>query len=66
MVGLQALSQIAAEIYQPTFTPITVTVDWSVNGQQDSRTVTLNDTYKLLLQKIVVPIEVRGGSGCSL
>ena len=60
-MGLQALSQIAAKIYQPHFTPITVTVDWSVDGRHESRTVTLNDTSRLLLQKIAVPIEVRGG-----
>ncbi|XP_070196814.1 murinoglobulin-2-like [Littorina saxatilis] len=35
-----------------------MTVAWSVGGQQETRTLTLDETNRRLLQKVVVPTEV--------
>jgi hypothetical protein len=59
VIGLQGLAQIAKEIYQPTFTPITVQVDWTTFGEQSTRTLMLDDSTKLLLQSVEVPVMVR-------
>ncbi|KAL8566696.1 hypothetical protein ACOMHN_050345 [Nucella lapillus] len=55
VIGLQALALVAAEIYSPTFSPITVTVLWSAGGVGRSLQFKLDDAT--LLKKMPIPIE---------
>ncbi|XP_076446010.1 CD109 antigen-like isoform X2 [Babylonia areolata] len=54
VIGLQALAQVAVEIYQPHFSPINVSVHWGTDGM---RNITLDDNNKQLLHKMELPVE---------
>lgn len=58
VTGLQALAEVAAAIYTPTQPPITVTIQWTpgVGLQQETRSLTIDDSTKILLQQVEVPI----------
>ncbi|XP_076467680.1 LOW QUALITY PROTEIN: CD109 antigen-like [Babylonia areolata] len=56
VTALQALSLVATEIYQPSFSPITVTVLWRVGGAVHSISLTMDNSTRGLLQSAAIPI----------
>ncbi|PVD34645.1 hypothetical protein C0Q70_05922 [Pomacea canaliculata] len=56
VIALQALSNMAAVLYSPTSAPVTVTVGWTSGGRRHRANVTIDDSTRILLQQIEIPI----------
>ncbi|KAK7496473.1 hypothetical protein BaRGS_00012395, partial [Batillaria attramentaria] len=57
VVGIQALTAMAAFVYLEEFTPMTVTVSWT-SGSPQQASVDIDNQSKLLLQTIEIPVVV--------
>lgn len=59
VIALQALSNMATVLYSPTSAPVTVTVGWTSGGRRHRANVTIDDSTRILLQQVEIPITVR-------